>query len=58
MTRTKRRGGTVTFRRHTTRQFAGRGPATVFRTLDADAGRILDAFATIVDDVLGEVSDG
>lgn len=43
---------------HTTRQFAGRGPATVFATIRAEAAWVLDQFAGIVDRVLAGVRDG
>lgn len=53
------RGGKATrYHTHTTRQFAGRGRATIFTTIRDQAAWALDRFAGIVDRVLSEVSDG
>lgn len=52
---------TNTRRRHkrrTTQQFPREGQHAVFGTIEARIGRVLDGFAAIIDDVLGEVSDG
>jgi hypothetical protein len=52
VTRRKRHGGTVSFKRDTTAQFAARGSRTIFRQLDADTALILEGFAQSVDRVL------
>jgi len=46
-------------RRHTTRQFVGKHAPFVFPTIGANIDTVLESFADIVDDVLGEVvTDG
>lgn len=55
--RTRNGGKTTTYRAHVSRQF-GAGRDTVFPTLRASGGWVLEQFAGIVDDVLGKVSNG
>lgn len=58
VTRRTRSGGSTTYQVHTTRQFRGKGRDDVFNTIRANGAWVLTQFASIVDDVLGKVSNG
>ena len=47
----KTRAGSVTFRRHVTKQFQGKARDNIFPTLRSNGAWVLDQFAAIVDEV-------